>query len=64
MTQADVNRAVARATGETIRTIAHLGFSLADQEVVDRDPEPYSCDPESKILDWDVLDAQRAVLVQ
>lgn len=26
MTQADLNRAVARATGETVRTIAEMGF--------------------------------------
>ena len=40
MTQAEVNRAVARATGETVRTIAQLGFGIADQDVVDHDPEP------------------------
>ncbi len=61
MTQAEVNRAVARATGETVRTIAQLGFGIADQDVVDHDPEP--CDVEDKSLDWDTLDAQHAVLV-
>jgi hypothetical protein len=28
MKQADLNRAVARATGETVDRIAHMGFSL------------------------------------
>jgi hypothetical protein len=64
MTQADVNRAVAAATGESVRTVSQRGFSIADPTVVDHDPEPHDFDPESKILDWDVLDAQRAVLVQ
>ena len=63
MSQNAVNRAVARATGETVRTIAHLGFGMADQDVVDHDPEPYDSDPESKAIDWDTLDAERAVLV-
>ena len=43
MTQSDLNRAVARATGETVRTIAELGFSLVDPVAVDddlpRDPQ-------------------------
>ena len=51
MIQAEVNRAVARATGETVRTIAQLGFSLADPEVADHDPEPSGI--ENKFLDWD-----------
>jgi hypothetical protein len=61
VTQAEITRAVARVTGETVRTIAQLGFSLADPDVVEWDPEPY--DVEDKILDWDAVDAQRAVLV-
>jgi hypothetical protein len=63
MTQSEVNRAVAAATGESVRTVSQRGFSIADPAVVDHDPEPYNFDPESKILDWDLLDAQRAVLV-
>ena len=63
MTQNELNRAVANVTGESVRTIAHLGFGIADPEQVDFDLEPYGCDPESKALDWDALDAQRAVLV-
>jgi hypothetical protein len=49
MTQAEITRAVARVTGESTRTIAELGFGIADPAVVDFDPEPY--DVEDKILD-------------
>jgi hypothetical protein len=63
MNQNAVYRAVAAATGESVRTIHQRGFSLANPEVVDHDPEPYDFDPESKILDWDALDAERPVLV-
>ena len=56
MKQADLDRAVARATGETVSTIKRLGFLLA---------EPDDClDPESEehgpyVIDWDELEAQR-----
>lgn len=33
MTQTEVNRAVARNTGETVDTIESLGFSLVDDEL-------------------------------
>jgi len=56
MTQFDLNRAVARATGETLATSSRLGFSLADPDVVCYDPEP-ACRP--RIVNWDRLDAQR-----
>lgn len=39
MTQSQLNRAVAIATGEDSRTIDRLGFSLADPERVQHDPE-------------------------
>ena len=42
MTQADLNRAVARATGETVRTIASRGFSLADPGSGTYAPHPRS----------------------
>ncbi len=57
MTQCQLNRAVARATGETIGTINHLGFSIADPEQVYHDPEPY--DFEKKIIDWDQHERRR-----
>lgn len=57
MTQAEINRAVALVTGESICTVSHLGFTIADPDVVNHDPEP--SDIEDLIVDWDDLDAQR-----
>jgi len=57
MKQSELNRAVARATGENLRVISQLGFSLADPVSVQHDPEP--CDIEDMIVDWDALDLQR-----
>ena len=61
MKQSELNRAVARATGENLRVISQLGFSLADPVSVQHDPEP--CDVEDLIVDWDALDLQRNVPV-
>ena len=57
MTQAELNCAVAVATGETVQTIAELGFGIADPTVVRHDPEP--CDPSVRVIDWDAVDARR-----
>ena len=56
MQQADLDRAVARATGETVSTIKQRGFLLADVNC-DFDPEPPDYEP--NVIDWDELDAQR-----
>ena len=61
MTQHELNRAVARATGESSRTISRLGFSVADPDIVDYDPEPY--DLQEKHLDWDALADQRLAVM-
>ena len=53
MTQYEIDRAVADATGETIAEVKHLGFGLADPDVVNFDPEPQ--DLESKFIDWDAV---------
>ena len=45
MNQNEVNRAVARATGETISTIRNLGFSIEEL--------PEEVDEDSRCLDWD-----------
>jgi len=55
MTQADLNREVATATGESLRTISNLGF-------VPLTPVPYERDREPLVVDWDDLDSQRGVL--
>ena len=57
MTQSDLNRAVARATGETVRTIAELGFSLADPAAVEYDSHP--CNIEEGIVDRDERGARQ-----
>jgi hypothetical protein len=59
MTQLQLDEAVARVTGESLRTIARHGFSVADPDLMDYDPEPY--DVEDRIVDWDALDAQRCM---
>ncbi|REJ64991.1 MAG: hypothetical protein DWQ31_19595 [Planctomycetota bacterium] len=56
MKQADLNRAVAHATGETVSTIKRLGFLLADPaDSLDPDSEEYG----PHVIDWDELQAQR-----
>lgn len=50
MTQADLNRAVAQATGETITTIAGRGFVPLRSGAYERDP---------LTVDWDKLDTRR-----
>ena len=50
MTQADLNRAVARATGESVSAIAEMGFVTLTPIPVEREP---------MLVDWDQLDQQR-----
>ena len=40
MTQAQLDHEVADATGESIRTVHRLGFSVLPDEPADSDPEP------------------------
>lgn len=61
MTSSELNRAVARATGENLRVISRLGFSLADPLYVEHDPEP--TDIEERIIDWDQHELERNVPV-
>ncbi len=62
MTQCQLNRAVARATGETIGTIHHMGFSVADPDDVCFDPEPSEVRAiEDRIIDWDRHERHRNV---
>lgn len=55
MTQNDLHRAVARATGETVSEISRRGFQPVDKGYTERDLEPY--------LDWDELDLHRNVAI-
>ena len=52
MTQRDLDRQVARATGETVSTIRSMGFGL--MEIPESEP---------LIVDWDELDQQRVSVV-
>ena len=53
MTQADLNREVAQATGESVATIDNLGFVPLTHGPVEREP---------LTVDWDDLDANRVGL--
>ena len=57
MTAAQIARAVSRATGETVREIRHLGFSLADSWDLDRDSEDVERSPQ--VIDWDEFESTR-----
>ena len=61
MTQREIDRQVARATGESVAEIRHLGFGEADPLEVDYDPEP-SC-PLPQLLDWDQVQRDRNVAI-
>lgn len=56
MQQAELNRAVARATGETITTIKELGFSFTEMP---EQHEPADTPTGPLVMDWDAYDAQR-----
>ena len=56
MTQADLNRAVASQTGESVRRIARLGFSLLEPREDDSEPETTRS---PLMVDWDALDTSR-----
>jgi len=57
MTQAELNREVANATGETVTEIRRRGFSIADPADVAFDPE------EGRYVDWDAVDEDRLALL-
>lgn len=50
MNRRDLNRAVAQATGESVSTIASLGFVPLTVGPVEREP---------LVVDWDELDEKR-----
>ena len=56
MTQADLDRAVAAQTGESIGTISRLGFSLLELPADDDERESVRS---PQIVDWDALDRLR-----
>lgn len=57
MTEADLHRAVAEATGETMTEIRHQGFQPFSPELDDSD------DLEEMFIDWHELELRRNVPV-
>jgi len=58
MTQRDLERQVARATGESLRTVTRRGFSVVELEAPCFDPEPDHRRPQ--VVDWDAVAALRS----
>ena len=61
MTQMQLDQLVANATGEDLRSIRQRGFSIADLQDVDFDPEPDQRPPQ--FIDWDELELERNLAV-
>ncbi len=59
MRQSRINRMVARATGEDLREIRRMGFTIADPARVGYDPEPKQ--RMFRTLDWDVVRRERSL---
>ena len=58
MTQNQIDCLVAEATGEDLREIQRHGFTMADPDIVNFDPEPYL---PPQIIDWDEVELGRNV---
>jgi hypothetical protein len=54
MKQNDLNRSLSRATGESVRTIKRLGFSLFDPRAKQTDIDSNDLPPQ--VIDWDERD--------
>ena len=57
MTQGQLDRAVAQATGESVRTIRHRGFNI-ELPVTESHDDPVS----PQIIDWDAQDEARIAI--
>lgn len=56
MTQSDLDRAVARATGDSVATVRHLGFQLEDvfpEDFEDLDVDEDALEEGPLVFDWD-----------
>jgi predicted double-glycine peptidase len=53
MNQRTINRMVARATGEELRNIRRMGFTIADPARVQYDPDSRA--GRGRMIDWDDL---------
>ena len=56
MTQAELNREIARATGESARTISQMGFVPLTRYPVETEREPL-------VIDWDEMPDRRYSLL-
>lgn len=56
MDQSQLDRAVARATGEPLATIRRMGFSLHAPQAIQEDLDAL---PRPQTVNWDRLDAHR-----
>lgn len=56
MTQAELNREIARATKESVATIAHMGFVPLTPFPLERERE------QPLFVDWDELDKSREMI--
>jgi len=57
MTRGQFHRALAKATGESIRTLKQFGFSLLEPDVDQLDADGPDDDPQT--VDWDRVEADR-----
>jgi hypothetical protein len=57
MNQNDLNRDVSRATGESVRTIKRLGFSLFDPGANATAADSIDLPPQ--VVDWDEVERDR-----
>jgi DNA-binding winged helix-turn-helix (wHTH) protein len=58
MTQAELNEAVAQATGESVRTIRRRGFSIVTPlQVFNPDEDDDQASP--SYIDWDTLEREQ-----
>lgn len=65
MRQNEINRAVARATGESVSTVKRLGFLLAEVPA-EHDEESEECNDsalEQPVIDWETLPLVQRVAV-
>jgi hypothetical protein len=60
MHQRQLERTLARATGESLTTIRRMGFSLFDPERDPLDFDDVDCAP--SLIDWDKVEADRIAL--
>ena len=58
MNQSELNRQVAKQTGESVATIKRLGFILDEPMAPGEDFEQ---DLGPRVIDWDALEAQRHI---